>query len=145
MQTHAETVLVVDDEWMVRRAAARLLQRYGYVVLQAGSGAEAIQIWRGHRDRIELVLMDIVLPDGVTGRDLAAQFLMDKPGVRIVYTSGYSADLLPDKMNLTEGVNFIQKPYAPGQLADLLKRDQSQVECDAVVTGSSSKQMLTER
>ena len=71
----------------------------------------ALEIWQQHRDEIHLVLTDMVMPGGVSGRDLASRLLAEKPGLKIIYTSGYSADLAGKGMSLNDGVNFLQKPW----------------------------------
>jgi CheY-like chemotaxis protein len=115
-----ETLLVVEDEDMVRLAVTKMLQRFGYAILQAGSGEEALQIWRRNQGRIQLVLTDIVMP-GMTGFELARQLQSEQPALTIIYTSGYIGDLADQGVTLTEGVNFLPKPYEPRKLAAILR------------------------
>jgi CheY-like chemotaxis protein len=117
-----ETILVVEDELIVRLTVCNLLQRFGYTVLPAESGAEAIKVWQKHKDRIQLLLTDIVMPGNMPGYELARQLLAEKPQLKIIYTSGYSEDLADKRVTLMEGVNFLQKPYAPQQLAEALRK-----------------------
>jgi len=117
-----ETLLVVEDEDMVRLAVTRMLQRFGYAILQAGSGEEALQIWRQNQERIQLVLTDIVMP-GMTGFELARQLQSEQPALTIIYTSGYIGDLADQGVTLTEGVNFLPKPYEPRKLAAILREN----------------------
>jgi len=117
-----ETILVVEDELIVRLTVCNLLQRFGYTVLPAESGAEALKVWQKHKDRIQLLLTDIVMPGNMPGYELARQLLAEKPQLKIIYTSGYSEDLADKRVTLMEGVNFLQKPYAPQQLAEALRK-----------------------
>jgi CheY-like chemotaxis protein len=117
------TLLVVEDEIIVRLAVSSMLQRFGYTVLAAVSGVEALKIWREHQAQILLVLTDIVMPDGLTGFELAGRLLAEKPGLKIIYTSGYSVDLADKRLTLVEGVNFLQKPYTSHRLAEAVAKN----------------------
>ena len=117
-----ELILLVEDELTVRLPVSNMLQRFGYQVLTTESGVEALKVWQKHKDRIDLLLTDIVMPDGMTGYDLARQLLADKPELKVIYTSGYSADLGGRHSLLVEGVNFLQKPYAPQALSEILRK-----------------------
>ena len=118
-----ETILVVEDEMSVRLILTQLLQRFGYTVLHASSGRAALKIWQDHRDRVRLLLTDIVMPDGVTGYDLARQLQADKPELKVIYTSGYTGDFNGKRSQLVEGVNFLQKPFVPDRLAAILRKN----------------------
>jgi len=118
-----ETILVVEDEVIVRLAVGNLLQRFGYTVLLAASGVEAITVWQNEKYRVQLLLTDIVMPDGMTGYELARQLQDEKPELKVIYTSGYSGDLADKRLTMVEGVNFLQKPYAPRKLAEALRRN----------------------
>ena len=118
-----ETILVVEDELIVRLSVGNMLQRFGYTVYTAASGVEALKVWREHRGEIQLLLTDIVMPDGVGGFELAGQLQAEMPGLKIIYTSGYSGDLADKRLTLVEGVNFLQKPYAPQILAAALRKN----------------------
>jgi PAS domain S-box-containing protein len=116
-----ETILVVEDELPVRLLVKNLLQRCGYTVLQAESGVAALKIWQEHKDKIQLVLTDIIMPDNMTGPELTRQLQADKPDLKIIYTSGYSGEDAAKGIELLEGVNFLKKPYHPEKLARLLR------------------------
>ncbi len=118
-----ETILVVEDELIVRLTVSNMLQRFGYTVLPAESGVEALKVWQKHKDRIQLLLTDIVMPDGMTGYELARQLHADRPRLKIIYTSGYSGNLADKRLTMEEGVNFLQKPYAPQKLAEALRKN----------------------
>jgi len=117
----SELILLVEDELTVRLPVSNMLQRFGYSVLPTESGVEALKVWQTNKDRIHLLLTDIVMPDGMTGYELARRLQAEKPQLRVIYTSGYSADLGGRHSLLIEGVNFLQKPYAPQQLAEILR------------------------
>ena len=121
-----ETVLVVEDEAMVRPIVSNMLQRFGYIVWQAESSVSALKIWQQHKDRIQLLLTDVVMPDGMTGYELARQLQADKPELKVIYTSGYNNDSSGRRSTLVEGVNFLQKPYTPQKLAEALRKSLDQ-------------------
>jgi two-component system, cell cycle sensor histidine kinase and response regulator CckA len=116
-----EVVLVVEDEEAVRLLARNLLQRCGYTVLTAVSGRDALKVWETESDRIDLVLTDIIMPDGLTGRELAVQLHQARPSLPVIYTSGYSPDFAAKGWTLVEGRNFLQKPYHPRRLAEIVR------------------------
>jgi two-component system, cell cycle sensor histidine kinase and response regulator CckA len=117
-----ETILVVEDEPPVRDLVCKILKGFGYHVLQANSGIHALDVWRDHKHEIELLLTDIVMPDGMTGRDLAEKVQAEKPGLKAIFTSGYSADIVGKDFIIQEGVNFLQKPYVPQKLTRVIRK-----------------------
>ena len=112
-----ETVLVVEDEPTLRALVCAVLRKHGYLVLEAGSGPAALPVWALHHRKIDLLLTDMVMPEGMTGRELAEKLKREKPGLKVLYTSGYSADMLGREMPLVHGLNFLQKPFPPSLLA----------------------------
>ncbi len=117
-----EKLLVVEDEPGLLLLVQGILQRYGYQVLSAANGVEAIKVWEQQQGRIDLLVTDMVMPEGVTGRELADQLRSRNPALKVIYTSGYSMDLLGNEMGqLEEGVNFLQKPYRPQNLAQAVR------------------------
>jgi len=112
-----ETILVVEDEAALRNLIVGLLETCGYTVLHTGSGVSALELWKTARERIQLLLTDVVMPGGVNGRDLAERLRADATDLPVLYTSGYSPDLTGAGERLVEGVNFLQKPYQPATLA----------------------------
>lgn len=114
------TVLVVDDEALVRETARRSLERRGYKVLLAESGLEAIDIFKRHTGDISLVVLDLSMP-GMSGEETLPELRKIRPGVKVMVSSGYSES---ETMKLFRGqrvAGFIQKPYTSGRLADLVK------------------------
>ena len=116
-----EVILIVEDEQAVRLLVGNLLQRCGYTALLAVSGIEALNLWEQHKDEIQLLLTDMVLPDGMMGRELAEKLKGEKPQLKVVFTSGYSASVVGKGPSLVEGVNFLQKPYHPQKLAQTVR------------------------
>ncbi len=112
-----ETILLAEDEAAVRALMRNVLERYGYSVIEAESGVKALDYWKQQQESVDLVLTDMIMPDGMTGRQLAERIHSDKPALPIIYTSGYSADIVGKDFELKEGVNFLQKPCAPRKLA----------------------------
>jgi two-component system, cell cycle sensor histidine kinase and response regulator CckA len=118
-----ETILVVEDEFPLRSFVSDLLQRCGYTVLEAGSGPAALQLWLEHHDHIQLVLTDIIMPENMNGIELGRQLLAEKPALKVIYTSGYTGNLEGRHTTLTEGVNFIRKPFKPEALAEIIRKN----------------------
>ena len=111
-----ETVLVVEDEDIVRNLCVRILEQLGYKVHQARNGTEAIAVAGGCGERIDLLLTDVVMP-GMNGSELAAQLVPRHPEMKVLFTSGYTDDAITRHGILDEGVSFLGKPYAPSALA----------------------------
>ncbi|HPA17689.1 MAG TPA: response regulator [Verrucomicrobiae bacterium] len=111
-----ETILLVEDEPSVRMLVHHILEPHGYTVLEASSGVAALKIWPENRERIDLVLTDMVMPDGMTGRELVARLHAEKADLPAIYMSGYGADVVGKEFELKEGVNFLQKPCSPQKL-----------------------------
>ncbi len=105
-----ETVLLVEDEARVRDMAAHVLELYSYRVLTAGDGLEALQVAERHRGPIHLLLTDVVLPH-MNGKELAEQLKLMRPGLRVLYTSGYTDNAIAEHGVLAPGVNFLSKPF----------------------------------
>lgn len=116
-----ETILVVEDEPSLRLLVVEILQIYGYRVFQASSGLVALDVWREHKGEIDLLLTDMVMPDGVSGRELADRLLKEKPDLKIIYTSGYSPGMAGTDTARLTGFNFLPKPYPPSRLAELVR------------------------
>jgi PAS domain S-box-containing protein len=116
-----ETILVVEDEPAVRQLAVRFLDRLGYQVHQAADGLEALDVWEEHRGKIDLLLTDIMMPNGLTGVDLANQLKLQRPGLKIVYCSGYSRDVIGPYHNLLPTERYLAKPFNPNHLAQMIR------------------------
>jgi PAS domain S-box-containing protein len=116
-----ETILIVEDNAALRLALRKTLGRLGYQVLDAANGPEALLIWKENRDRIDLLLTDLVMPGGLTGKELAARCLKENPGLKVIYSSGYSAEVVGKDFPLSEDINFLTKPYPARKLAKIIR------------------------
>ncbi|MDR3457296.1 MAG: PAS domain S-box protein [Verrucomicrobiae bacterium] len=116
------TILVIEDEPPVRTFVCQFLKRLGYEVIPAANGAEALELWRQQHGKISLVLTDIIMPGGMTGHQLAAQLTAEEPGLKIIFTSGYTGTPTAMGEPLNEGENFIRKPFDPEALAEIIRR-----------------------
>ena len=117
-----ETVLVVEDEPTLRELVCMVLRKHGYRILEAGSGPAALVVWAQHQRHIDLLMTDMVMPEGMTGRELAHQLKREKPGLKVLYVSGYSPDILGREVPLVHGLNFLQKPFPPALLTATVRR-----------------------
>ncbi|MDD5199744.1 MAG: ATP-binding protein [Terrimicrobiaceae bacterium] len=108
------TILLVEDDPGIRDLARQLLQANGLRVLMAATGEEAQEIWSAHRGEIQLLFTDLVLPGGLSGRDVALAILTDQPDLSVLYTSGFSS-VWSDHSFLNES-NFLPKPFHPTAL-----------------------------
>jgi two-component system cell cycle sensor histidine kinase/response regulator CckA len=110
-----ETVLVAEDDGAVRRLTGVALGHYGYTVIEARDGEEALLLARSNPDReIHLLITDVVMP-GLSGRDLAVQLAAERPEMRVLYTSGY-AEAVTIRTGLEHGVPVLAKPFLPKEL-----------------------------
>jgi two-component system cell cycle sensor histidine kinase/response regulator CckA len=117
----SETILVVEDEAPVRELVCEFLAAYGYKVIAAESGLKALELWPSCRDNVDLMLTDLVMPDRINGRQLAEKLRAERPTLRVIFTSGYSAEVVGQDFVLQSGVQYLQKPYAPNRLASKIR------------------------
>jgi CheY-like chemotaxis protein len=118
-----ECILLVEDEAPLRLMVRIILEKFGYRVVEAGSGVQALDTWKEHAAEISLVLTDMVMPDGISGRELGARLLAENPDLKVVYTSGYTDRFATDDFILEEGKNFVQKPYQPEKLVRVIREN----------------------
>jgi signal transduction histidine kinase/CheY-like chemotaxis protein len=111
-----ETVLVVEDQKDVRQLVARSLNAYGYRVLATPNAEEALACAQAHDGRIHLLLTDVVMP-GMDGKELATRLARLQPEIRVLYMSGYPESVIAHKGILDSGIDYIQKPFSPDDLA----------------------------
>ena len=112
-----ETILVVEDEVAVRELVCSVLSGHGYEILQAETGVKALELWQHNKKKIDLLLTDLVMPDHLNGRELAEKLRAEKPSLKVIFTSGYSADVVGKDFVLQRGLHYLQKPYDPQKLA----------------------------
>jgi PAS domain S-box-containing protein len=117
-----ETILLVEDEPSLRASVRTALSRLGYRVLEAATGNEALAVWQQHRAEIHLLLTDMVMPGGMTGKELAAQLLQQSPKLKVIYASGYSLEVGGKNFPLEDGINFLNKPFQAQKLAKTVRR-----------------------
>ncbi|MFO1501628.1 MAG: response regulator [Verrucomicrobiota bacterium] len=115
------TILFVEDEPALRKVARTVLERSGYRILEAGTGLEALAVWKDHHARIDVLITDMVMPAGLTGRELATRLHQDKPELKVLYTSGYSDELVASNGVAPDEADFLPKPYSPQMLLSALR------------------------
>jgi signal transduction histidine kinase/ActR/RegA family two-component response regulator len=122
----AETVLLVEDELLVRQLTHEILRRSGYQVLEASDGAEALRLLGDHPGRIDLLLTDVVMP-GMNGGELAHRMRSVRTGIRVIFMSAYSSEAVANHGVLSPGAAFLQKPFTieelVARLRDALERE----------------------
>jgi len=116
-----ETILIVEDEPVLRDMAHIILHDCGYRILEASSGKEALLVWDRHQGAIDLVLTDVVMPEGISGMDLAQRLLATKPKLKIIFASGYSMESLDTAFVRNGRAGFLQKPYTHVTLAQAVR------------------------
>ncbi|HEY6169005.1 MAG TPA: ATP-binding protein [Verrucomicrobiae bacterium] len=116
-----ETILVVEDEPLLRELVTEILRGFGYSVLEATHGKDALALWQRTPRKIDLLLTDMMMPEGMTGWELAEQLRARAPDLKVVYTSGYSTELFGRDLQLDDRANFIAKPYNPRTLATAVR------------------------
>jgi signal transduction histidine kinase/FixJ family two-component response regulator len=119
-----ETVLLVEDDEALRRVTRLVLERSGYRVLEAGSGPEALKIWESAATGVNLLLTDIIMPAGISGRELAEDLIGKKTSLKVIFQSGYGGEIMTDSGEFLRGTNscFLQKPCAPSVLLRAVRR-----------------------
>ena len=117
----AETVLLVEDELLVRQLTHEILRRSGYRVLEAADGAEALRLLHDHPDRVDLLLTDVVMP-GMSGYELVERARPLRPDMRILFVSGYSEEAITRQRQLASDSELLAKPFTPGVLTAKIRQ-----------------------
>ncbi|MCG3192840.1 MAG: Sensor histidine kinase RcsC [Thermoanaerobaculia bacterium] len=112
----SETILVVEDSREVRQLVCRVLSEKGYRILEAATGEEALDLAQAETGRIDLLLTDVVIP-GMNGRRLSERLATSRPAIKVLFMSGYTANLIVHHGVLDKGLNFLPKPFGPATLA----------------------------
>jgi CheY-like chemotaxis protein len=116
-----ETILVVEDDALVRRSVTTQIQSLGYQTISVGSGAEALQVVeRG--DSFDLLFTDVIMPGSINGRELADEVLKRRPGMKVLFTSGYTEDAIFHHGRLDAGVLLLAKPYSKAEIARMIRQ-----------------------
>jgi len=113
--------LLAEDDPALRVALRKTLAQLGYAVLEAPTGSQALAVWQENPDEIDLLLTDLVMPDGLNGKDLAQRLLQENSKLKVVYMSGYSAEVVGKDFPLSEDVNFLTKPFPAQKLAHTIR------------------------
>ena len=116
-----ETILVAEDEGDLREMVVELLKMQGYHVLEAASGAHALEVFQNANRPVDLLLTDMVMPGGVMGSELAERLSRHCPHLKVIYTSGYSPGMAGRDASLLADRNFLPKPYSIGKLAQFVR------------------------
>ncbi|MEC5127213.1 ABC transporter substrate-binding protein [Verrucomicrobiales bacterium BCK34] len=111
-----ETILLVEDEDGLRLVAKKILTKHGYHVIEAHSGQQALGVWEQFGANVDLLLTDIVMPEGMSGHELSVRLQEEKPSLKVIYSSGYTAEIFRGNAVFPEDVSFIGKPYLPEHL-----------------------------
>jgi two-component system, cell cycle sensor histidine kinase and response regulator CckA len=119
--TGTETILIVEDEPVLREMTRTILENSGYRILEASSGKEAIDVWNRHTGPIDLLLTDMMMPEGVSGMELAERLLSLQPGLKVVFTSGYTVQEVSPEVLARNRAHFLQKPYSHACLAGIVR------------------------
>ncbi len=112
----SETILVVEDHEGVRSLIVGTLELCGFQVLQAADGLEALLQAKQHAGTIDLLLTDVIMP-GMNGKEMADQMAASRPGIKVLFISGYSGDVIAHHGVLDAGVAYLPKPFTPDTLA----------------------------
>ncbi|MGH9221523.1 MAG: hybrid sensor histidine kinase/response regulator [Vicinamibacterales bacterium] len=118
----SETILVVEDEPAVRLLTRTILERGGYRVIEAASGTDGLRAWEQSGRRVDLLLTDVVMPDGMSGWELAERLQSACADLSVVLTSGYSTDLAGRELSLKQRQSFLQKPAKPKAILEAVRR-----------------------
>jgi CheY-like chemotaxis protein len=114
------TIMVVEDNKIVRELACNILQKFGYAVMAASCAQECISMLSGFQGKLELVLTDVVMPD-MNGRELFENLKAQNRGVKVLFMSGYTDQIIDRHGILEDGFHFIQKPFSVEALADKVR------------------------
>jgi len=124
---NGETVLIVEDETAILKLGQTLLENLGYRVLAAAGTAEALALAEAHAGRIHLLITDVVMPE-MNGRQLADRLKITNPELKVLFMSGYTADIITDRGGLGDEVHFVQKPFSRQELAVKVAKALGQLE-----------------
>jgi two-component system, cell cycle sensor histidine kinase and response regulator CckA len=135
-----ETILLVEDDHAVRMTTRRVLESKGYAIQEATSAREALEVWQNHATEIALLLTDIIMPEQMTGRDLAERLWGQRPGLKVIFMSGYSAEVLGKNTDYIQRTNsrFLQKPCSSRVLLETVRQCLDEKESAAAPNESGS-------
>jgi len=116
-----ETILLVEDDPSLRMSVRKILSHQGYRILEAPTGVKAMEVWQQNRDEIRLLLTDLVMPDGMNGKDLAQRVLQENPKLKVIYMSGYITEVVGKNFPLKASDTFLAKPFLSAKLAQTVR------------------------
>jgi CheY-like chemotaxis protein len=117
-----ETILLVEDDDFLRPSVCNTLSRLGYHVIPVSNGIKAVEIWQVRHDEIQMLITDLVMPGGMSGKNLGELLLKQNPKLKVIYASGYSAEIVGTDFPLKEGLNFLTKPFQAEKLALAIRK-----------------------
>jgi two-component system, cell cycle sensor histidine kinase and response regulator CckA len=132
--SNGETIMLVEDEDVVRKLSRSILSELNYKIIEAGNGEKAVELAKSHPGEIHLLLTDVVM-NGIGGQELARRIRKLRPGIKVIYMSGYTDDAIVRHGVLESATNFIQKPFSP----KVLTRKVREVLAQGVVVAEASK------
>ena len=117
------TILLVEDEDGIRAMAKMFLEKNGYSVIEAENGPDAVAIWEKRQSQIDLLVTDLVMPGGFTGQKLARRLQLDRPDLKVIYSSGSDYEVFTESEGAPGPLdsNFLQKPYQLSSLAQMIR------------------------
>ena len=110
-----ETILLVEDEPLARKAAQIMLEVLGYCVITAVNGEDALVKFHANKDSIRLVILDVIMPNG-SSKPVYEKMLLARPDIKAIFISGYTEDILKQTGMIDEGLHFLAKPFSPAEL-----------------------------
>jgi len=117
-----ETILLVEDGLGLRLIIQSILQELGYQVIAAANANEALDLWVSHRNAVDLLLTDLVMPESMSGQQLAQRLRSERPELKVLYTSGFEIDPDENGEEIVPGVNFLKKPFRRDTLIKAVRR-----------------------
>ena len=117
-----ETILLAEDEAGLRTLTRTILKRHGYQVIEAANGVEAFTLWQQNREAVAMLVTDLVMPGDFNGQELARRLQAEQPGLKVIFISGYSAEIAGQELQLRAGEKFLQKPFAPDRLLEIIRQ-----------------------
>lgn len=122
VQGGQETILLVEDDGRVRTSIGQTLRVLGYRVYEAANGKAAMALWQMHHQHIDLLLTDMVMPEGMTGLELIERLQIQRPGLKSILSSGYSGEIVQAGMRGGPGIVYLPKPYEARMLAKVVRQ-----------------------
>jgi len=117
----SETILIAEDEEPIRQLIQITLERYGYRVLSAENGAKALEMLSENGAKVDLLITDMVMPGGISGRTLVQKLQILRPELKVIFASGFTSEAVSQEFNLEPGINFLRKPFSIYGLVEMVR------------------------